>query len=66
VLLQHFWLELSKEAALQLDITAGGLFTHKTTAKGEALLEHILENTSFTKSLPVVEPSSHEEVPLTP
>jgi hypothetical protein len=38
VLLQHFWLGLSKESALQLDITLGGSFTHKTTEKGEALL----------------------------
>jgi hypothetical protein len=64
VLLQHFWLGLSKEFALQLDITVGGSFTHITTAEGEALLECILENASFTESLPVVEPSSHEEVPL--
>jgi hypothetical protein len=61
VLLQHFWLEFSKESALQLDITAGGSFTHKATTEGEARLERILENTSFT---PVVEPSSHEEVKL--
>jgi len=40
------------------------LFTHKTTAEGEALLDCILENTSFTETLPVAEPSSHEEVPL--
>jgi hypothetical protein len=65
VLLQHFCLGLSKQSTLQLDTTAGGSFTHKTIAEGEALLERILENTSFTKSLPVVEPSSHEEVPLT-
>ena len=64
VLLQHFWLGLSKESALQLDISAGGSFTHKTTAEGEALLDRILENTSFTKTLPAVESSSHEEVSL--
>ena len=64
VLLQHFWLGLSKESALQLDITAGGSFTHKTIAEGEALLDRILENTSFTETLPAVESSSHEEVPL--
>jgi hypothetical protein len=57
-------LGLSKESALQLDITTGGSFTHKTTAKGEALLNHILENTSFSESLPVAEHSSYEEVPL--
>ena len=50
MLLQHFWLGLSKKSALQLDISAGGLFTHKTTAEGEALLDCILENTSFTET----------------
>ena len=64
MLLQHFWLGLSKESALQLDITAGGSFTHKTTAEGEALLDRILKNTSFTETLPAAGSSSHEEVPL--
>jgi hypothetical protein len=49
VLLQHFLLRLRKESTLQLDITAGGSFTHKTTAEGEALLGCILENTFFTE-----------------
>jgi hypothetical protein len=39
VLLQHFWLGLSKESALQLDIIAGGSFTHKTMNEGGALLD---------------------------
>ena len=64
MLLQHFWLGLSKESTLQLDISSGGSFTHKTTTEGEALLDHILENTSFTETLPVAESSSHEEVSL--
>src|SRR6185437_399739 len=64
MLLQDFWLGLSKESTLQLDISAGGSFTHKTIAEGEALLDHILENTSFTETLPAAESSSHEEVPL--
>jgi hypothetical protein len=41
-LLQHFWLGLSKESAIGLDIVVGGSFTHKTTAEGEALLDRIL------------------------
>jgi len=45
-------------------ISARGSFTHKTTAEGEALLDRILDNTTFTKTLPAVEFSSHEEVPL--
>jgi hypothetical protein len=64
VLLQHFWLGLSKESALQLDVTVGGSFMHKTTSEGEALLDRILENTSFTDALPIAEPSSCEEVSL--
>ena len=61
VLLQHFWLGLNNETALQLDITAGGSFAYKTTFEGMALLDRILENTSFTEPLPVVVPSSQEE-----
>jgi hypothetical protein len=61
VLLQHFWLGLSKESALHLDITVGGSFTHKTTAKGEALLDCI-ENTSFTETLLAAGSSSHDSL----
>ena len=39
-----------------------GLFAYKTTSEGVALLDHILENTSFTEPLPVVELSSQDEV----
>ena len=45
MLLQHFWLGLSNESTLQLDITAEGSFNHKTIAEGEVLLDRILENT---------------------
>ena len=55
---------LSKESALQLDVTAGESFMHKTTSEAEALLDRILENTSFTEALLLEEPSSHEEAPL--
>ena len=34
VLLQHFWLGLNKESALQLDISTGGSFAFKTTSEG--------------------------------
>ena len=36
----------------------------KTNSEEEALLDRILENTSFTETFPLVEPSSCEEVPL--
>ena len=57
MLLQHFWVGLSKESAQQLDITAGGAFMCKTTSEGEALLDRILENTSFPETFPLVEAS---------
>ena len=64
VLLQHFWFGLSKESALQLDIAAGGLFTHKTMVEGEALLYRILENTPLLEPLHVEPEHSHEEISL--
>ena len=48
VLLYHFHLGLSKEAALHLDISSGGLFLHKIISEGKAVLEKILENTPYT------------------
>ena len=48
VLLYHFHLGLSKEAALQLDLSSGGSFTHKTISEGKSILEKILENTPYT------------------
>ena len=65
VLLQHFWLGLSKESALQLDIAVGGSFTHKTMVEGEALVDHNLENTPLQEPLSVEPEPSHEEVSST-
>jgi len=62
MLLQNFWLGLSKESTLQLDIAAGGSFTHKTTVEGEAHLDRILENTPPLESLRVEPKPKHEEV----
>jgi len=64
VLLQHFWLGLHKESALQLDIAAGGSFNHKTTAEGEALLDLILENTPPLEPLRVEPEPEIEEVSI--
>ena len=55
---------LNNDTAQQLDITAGGSFAYKTTSKGVALLDRILENTYFTEPLLVVQPSSQEEVSI--
>ena len=48
VLLHHFHLGLSKEATLQLDLSSGGSFTHKTISEEKSILEKILENTPYT------------------
>jgi hypothetical protein len=48
VLLEHFYLGLNKEAALHLDTTLGGSFSHETINEGKAILEKILENTPYT------------------
>jgi hypothetical protein len=64
MLLQHFYLGLSKELALYLDITARGLFTCETPAEGRKVLDHILENTFFvceTETLKAEAETHHEE-----
>jgi hypothetical protein len=48
VLLHHFHLGLSKEAALDLDISSGGSSSHETISEGKAIPERILENTPYT------------------
>jgi len=51
VLLQHFHYGLSKEAALFLDTSSGGSFSHKTVSEGKAILDKILENTHTLASM---------------
>jgi hypothetical protein len=41
------------KSTLDLDMTAGGLFAHKTLTKGREILDHLLENSSF--------PTDHNE-----
>ena len=48
VLLHYFHLGLSKEAALHLEISLGGSFSHKTISEGKAILEKILETIPYT------------------
>jgi len=48
VLYYHFYRGLNKEAALHLDIASGGPFAHKLIDEGRAILERILENTTYT------------------
>jgi len=41
LLLQHFSLDLSKESSIHLDVSARGLFTHKTMVEGREILDRI-------------------------
>ena len=66
VLLHHFHLGLSTEAALHLDISLGGSFSHKTISEGKAILQKIFENTPYSGVFyefpeEEVEPSSDQQ-----
>jgi hypothetical protein len=69
ILLNHFHLGLSKEAADYLDISSGGSFKHMTISEGKAILKKILENTPYTdiydespKEIVESSPDQEEEV----
>jgi hypothetical protein len=47
MLLQHLYKGLSKVDAHYLDVTVGGLFSHKSPAEGREILNKIMEKTSF-------------------
>jgi len=74
VLLHLFCSGLDIEAALYLDMTIGGSFTHKTTMEQKKVLVHILEKhaSSIIEPKPLQkkgmssfeEPSSAESLPL--
>jgi hypothetical protein len=74
VLLHLFCLGLDIEAALCLDMTAEGSFTHKTTMEQSKILDHILEKhaSPIVKPNPLhkkgmssfEEPSSSKSLPL--
>jgi hypothetical protein len=76
VLLHLFCLGLNIEAALCLDMTVGGSFTHKTTTEHRKILDHILEKhtSPVIKTKPLQkkgmssfeEPSSAESKPFHP
>jgi hypothetical protein len=74
VLHYHFYRGLSKEAALHLDITLEGSFSHKLISEGKAILEKIHENTPYTSFFdkfpkeekeiePSPEPKDKESIP---
>jgi hypothetical protein len=74
VLHYHFYCGLSKEAALHLDITSGGSFSHKLISEGKAILDKIHENTPYTSIFdefpkeekeiePSLEPKDKESIP---
>ena len=57
MLLHLFCLGLDIEAALYLDMTIGGSFTHKTTMEQTKNLAHILEKLASS----VIEPKPHQK-----
>ena len=66
VLLLCFYMGLDNDFALYLDISAGGLFAHKTTEEGMHILDRILENTSpVIETEPIQEQESSHENPST-
>ena len=48
ILLQHFYLGLSKKSAQFLDIASGGTFLHLCISEGRAILDTIHENSPYT------------------
>ena len=50
MLLQHFYLGLSKESAQFLDISSRGAFLCFSDSEGRAILDTILENTPYTNT----------------
>jgi hypothetical protein len=65
VLLDHFQIGLSKEAALHLNLSSGGSFSHKTISEAKDILEKILENTPYTGIFDEF-PEEEEEVKPSP
>lgn len=47
MILQHFYMGLSKESAQFLNIASGGAFLHLPISKGRAILDTILGNTPY-------------------
>ena len=48
ILLQHFYLGLSKKSAQFLDIASGGTFLHLCISEGRSILDTIHENSPYT------------------
>jgi hypothetical protein len=57
MLLQHFYLGLSKESTQFLDMASRGAFLHLSSSEGSAILDRILENSPYTD----VHGDSHDE-----
>ena len=63
VLLQHFYLGLSKDSAQFLDIASRGAFLHLSASVARSILDKILENTPYTGIHDEL-PEEEEEAPL--
>ena len=55
MLLQHFYMGLSKDSTQFLDISSRGAFLHLSASEARAILNKILENTPYT--------GIHDELP---
>ena len=49
MLLQHFYMGLSRKTAQLLDTASGGAFLHCSASEGRNILRKILENTPYTR-----------------
>jgi hypothetical protein len=48
MLLQHFYIGLSRKITQLLDTSSGGYFLHLSVSEGREILTKILENTPYT------------------
>ena len=63
MILQHFYVALSKDSTQFLDITSGGAFLHLSTSKGRTILNKILENTPYTSARDEIPKEEKESIP---
>jgi hypothetical protein len=63
MLLQHFYVGLSRETAQLLDTTSGGSFLHCSASEGRNILRKILENTPNTSIYDDVPKDVVEKIP---
>jgi hypothetical protein len=63
MLLQHFYVALSKDSTQFLNIASRGAFLHLSTSKGRTILNKILENTPYTSAYDEIPKEEKESIP---